>query len=123
MDDFQEFAQIMMGAGGLMSPQNDHIFIFFVLGRVRKCVELFYRNWPGLTLSSPYYYYYHYRSPQVPPQPEAGARTLRMAGRVSALLLPQSRQLNRRTEISLGGLKDTSNEASNMIEIQSGRII
>ena len=36
-----------------MSPQNDHIFIFFVLVRVRKCVELFYWNWPGLTLSSP----------------------------------------------------------------------
>ena len=42
-----------MGAGWLMSPQNDHIFIFFVLVRVRKCVELFYWNWPGLTLSSP----------------------------------------------------------------------
>ena len=50
---FQEFSQILMGAGWLMSPQNDHIFIFFVLVRVRKCVELFYPNWPGLTLSSP----------------------------------------------------------------------
>ena len=41
-NDFQEFAQILMGAGGLMSPQNDYIFIFFMLVRVRKCVELFY---------------------------------------------------------------------------------
>ena len=40
LDDFQKFAQILMGAGGLMSPQHDYIFIFFVLVRVRKCVEL-----------------------------------------------------------------------------------
>ena len=32
---------------------NIHISSFFVLGRVRKRVELNYSNWPGLTLSSP----------------------------------------------------------------------
>ena len=37
-----------------MSSQNGHIYSLFVLGRVRKCVELFYPNWPGLTLSSPF---------------------------------------------------------------------
>ena len=36
-----------------MSPRNGHIFSFFVLGRVRKCVELFSPNWRGQTLSSP----------------------------------------------------------------------
>ena len=47
------FSKHLMKSWGLMSPQNDYIFIFFVLVRVRKCVELFYWNWPGLTLSSP----------------------------------------------------------------------
>ena len=41
------------GGGDFKSPQNGHFFSFLVPGRVRKCVELFYRNWPGLTLSSP----------------------------------------------------------------------
>ena len=34
------FSKHLMKSWGLMSPQNDYIFIFFVLVRVRKCVEL-----------------------------------------------------------------------------------
>ena len=41
------------GEGGRRAPENCHIYAFLVLHEVRKCVELFYRNWPGLTLSSP----------------------------------------------------------------------
>ena len=41
------------GEGGRRAPENCHIYAFLVLHEVRKCVELFYWNWPGLTLSSP----------------------------------------------------------------------
>ena len=35
------------------APEMVTFFLFFVLGRVRKCVELFSPNWRGQTLSSP----------------------------------------------------------------------
>ena len=41
------------GGRGSKSPQNDHIFSFFVLHEVRKCVELFSPNWRGQSLRSP----------------------------------------------------------------------
>ena len=41
------------GGGDIRASENGHISSLFVLHEVRKCVELFYWNWPGLTLSSP----------------------------------------------------------------------
>ena len=41
------------GGGDIRASENGHIFSLLVLRQGRKCVELFYWNWPGLTLSSP----------------------------------------------------------------------